>query len=178
MVCTTVLPVVKADLCAIGAHFGEISQLYFTRYGDSLTDWEDDTEWATRLSNTTVLPAPGTDAPIRQLFGIGSIAAPERATITASRGRTISTTPKYTLVFNVEDTGDENMAFAAALPVAGQQYAAWFGTEARLFGGDDGVLMTLIADPVIPESPDEIMKLQITLTWTGTFPAVTDNFLS
>jgi len=176
--CTTVLPPTSADLCDINSFFGEVNQLYFTRYGDSLADWTDNAEWLTRLSNSTVLPAPGTDAPIRTLFGIGSLAPPERTEIPVSRRRSVFTTPKYTLIFNVEDTGDTNMAMVGLLPVGGQQYAAWIGTEESLFGGDDGILMTLIADPVIPESPDELMKIQVTLTFKGTFPAVIDNHLS
>ena len=99
--CTTVLPPTSADLCDINSFFGEVNQLYFTRYGDSLADWTDNAEWLTRLSNSTVLPAPGTDAPIRTLFGIGSLAPPERTEITVSRRRSVFTPPKYTLSFNV-----------------------------------------------------------------------------
>ena len=178
LVCTTVLPPTSADLCDINGYFGEINQLYITRYGDSLTNWEAPVEWAARLSNTTVLPSSPTLAPIRTLFGIGGIAAPERTEIAVSRRRSIFTTPKYSFTFNVEDTGDTNMAFNNLIPVGGQQYAGWFGTEERLFGGNDGVLITLISDPIIPESIDELMKLQMTITWRGTFPEVTDNFLS
>lgn len=177
-ICSTVLPQTSSDLCDINAFFGELNQLYITRYGDSLTNWENPAEWAARLSNTTVLPSIGTLAPIRTLFGIGGLQAPERTEIAVSRRRSVFTTPKYTFTFNVEDTSGVNMAFNNALPVGGQQYAAWIGTEERLFGGDDGILMTLISDPIIPESPDELMKLQLTLSWKGTFPLVTDNFLS
>ena len=178
MACTTVLPPSSSDLCTVNAHFGEINQLYFTRLTDPLEDWEDNAEWLTRLSNSTTLPSPGTDAPIRTLFGIGSLAAPEKTEIPVSRNRSVFTNPKYTMVFNVEDTGDTNMALVSAIPVAGQQYAAWFGTEERLFGGNAGVLMTMTADPVIPESADELMKIQVTLTFKGTFPEVIDNHLS
>lgn len=176
--CSTVLPRTSADICDINSFYGEINQLYFTRYGDSLTDWTDDGEWGGRLSNTTVLPSLPTLAPIRTLFGIGSIAAPERPTIAASRRRTIYGTPVYTMTFNVEDTSDDNIDFVRTLPSSGQIYSAWFGTEERLFGGNDGVKMTLIADPIIPESKDDIMRIQVTLTFEGTFPEVQNNFLS
>jgi len=177
-ICTTVQPPTNADLCDVNAHFGEINQLYFTRYGDSLTDWSSNAEWLGRLSNSVALPVSPTLAKIRTLFGIGSIAAPERTLIPISRRRTVAGVPKYTLTFNVEDTGDVNMAFVNLIPQAGQQYAAWFGTEERLFGGDAGVLMTLFADPIIPESIDELMKIQVTLSWTGAFPEVINNHLS
>ena len=176
--CTTVLPPTSADLCDINSFFGEVNQLYFTRYGDSLADWTDNAEWLTRLSNSTALPALPTLAPVRSLFGIGSIAAPERPTIVASRRRTIYGVPVYTVTFNVEDTSDTNMAMVGLLPASGQIFAVWLGTEERLFGGADGITATLIADPIIPESKDDIMRIQVTLTFEGTFPAVTNNFLS
>lgn len=177
-VCSTVLPPTSSDICDVNSFYGELNQLYFTRLGDSLTDWTNDTEWTTRLSNSTALPALPTLAPIRSLFGIGSIAAPERPTIAASRRRTIYGVPVYTITFNVEDTSDTNMAMVTLLPASGQIYAAWIGTEERLFGGNDGIQMTMIADPIIPESRDDIMRIQVTLTFEGTFPEVQNNFLS
>ncbi len=178
MACTTVLPLVHADLCDDQAFYGEISQLYFTRLGDDLTDWADDAEWTTRLSNTTTLPASPTLAPIRQLFGIGSIADPERPSIKLSRDRTKYGNPKFTMVFNVDDTGAVNWTFLQTIPVGGQTYAVWPATEERMFGGNTGIEATIVADFNIPESVDELMKIKLTVTWKATIPDVQDNFLS
>lgn len=176
------MPVVKADLCDPDVHFGEINQLYFTRYGDGLTDWTDDAEWAGRLDNAatgiTALPTPPAKAKIRTLYGLGSIAAPERTELRLPRRTKTFTTPKYSMVFRVTDTGDENMDAFAALPVGGQSYTGWFGTEERLFGGNAGVLITVVGDPIIPESVDELMTIQVTVTFEGIFPEVQDNILS
>ena len=177
-VCTTVLPQVHADLCDDQAFFGEISQLYFTRLGDDLTLWTDDAEWAARLSNTTALPAAPTLAPIRQLFGIGSIADPNRPSVNLSRRRTKYSDAEYSMVFNVDDTGATNWSFLQGIPAGGQTYAVWFGTEDRLFGGNTGIEATIVADFNIPESRQELMKIKLTVTWKATIPAVTDNFLS
>lgn len=178
-VCTTVLPVVKADLCDPDVHFGEISMLMFTRNGDGLTDWTNDTEWGTRMSNTTTgstaLPTSPSLASIRQLFGIGSLAAPERTEIRLPRKTKTYTTPKYTMTFRVTDTGTENMAFVRSLPVGGQTYTGWFGTEEVLFGGNAGVTITLVADPNIPENVDEIMVINVTISFEGTFPEMIVN---
>lgn len=177
-VCSTVLPAVHADLCDDQAYFGEISQLYFTRLGDDLTDYTDDTEWTTRLSNSTALPASPTLAPIRQLFGIGSIADPNRPSVVLSRRRNKYSDAEYTLVFNVDDTGEDNWAFLQGIPAGGQTYAVWFGTEERLFGGNAGIEATIVADFNIPESAQELMKIKLTVTWKATIPPVQDNFLS
>lgn len=175
--CSTVLPAVHADLCDDQAYYGQISRLLFTRLGDDLTDWTDDTEWATRINNSTALPAPPALAPIRDLFGIGSIADPERPSIALSRNRTKYGNPSFTLVFNVDDTGDTNWAFLQGLPVGGQTYAVWFATEERMWGGNTGIEATIVADYNIPESSEELIKIKLTVTWKTTIPAVNDNVL-
>lgn len=182
-VCSTVLPVASADLCSPNTHYGQISMLLFTRSGDGLTNWESESEWVGRIDNastgTTALPASPAKADIRQLFGIGSLEAPDRPEIEISRRRKVFGDPEFSLTFQVDDTGDVNWNdFMLGLPTGGQVYSVWFGTEGRLFGGNNGITATMTANPVIPESKDELMTIAITLTWTGTIPEVTNNPLT
>lgn len=154
--------------------------LLFTRNGDGLTDWTDDTEWAGRIDNAstgaTALPAAPSLADIRQLFGIGSLDAPDRPEIEISRRRKVFGDPEFSMTFQVDDTGDVNWNdLMLGLPSGGQVYSVWFGTEERLFGGNTGITATMTANPLIPESKDELMKIVITITWTGTIPEVADN---
>jgi hypothetical protein len=175
MACSVNLPPVKADLCDAGTNFGEIAMIMFTRVGDGLTSVTSASEWEGRIDNdTTTIPASPSLAPIRQLFGIGSVGKPERNSIRISRRRKQPTTPKYTLTFKVEDTGDENMDFATAI-VNGEQYQFWFGTEDRIFGGNAGILATVYADPIIPESSDELQVIEVTVEFEGAFPEVANN---
>lgn len=176
-VCSTVLPSVHADLCDPQAYYGEISDLLFTRLGDDMTDWTDPDEWTTRISSTTALPSAGTLAPIRRLFGIGSLGAPEQAKKTISRKRDLYTPRQFTLPFKVDDTGDTNWAFLRAMPSAGQTFAVWFATETRMFGGNTGLEATIVANPDIPESSEEITKITVTVTWKATIPEINDNIL-
>ncbi len=173
-VCSTVLPPAHADLCDDQAHFGEVSQLLFTRLGDDLTDWTDDAEWVTRIDNATAMPASPALAPIRQLFGIGSIADPNRPSVTLSRRRTKYGDAEYTMVFNVDDTGATNWTFLQTIPAGGQTYAVWFATEERMWGGNTGIEATIVANYNIPESREELMKIKLTVTWKATIPAVQD----
>ncbi len=175
-VCSTVLPSANADLCSPNTNYGQISTLLFTRLGDGLTDWTDDAEWAGRIDNDAALAAPPALAAIRQLFGIGALDAPDRPEIEISKRRRVFGDPEFTMSFEVDDTGDINWNnFMKGLPAGGQVYSVWFGTEQRLFGGDEGLTATLVANPSIPQSKDELMKIIITVTWTGTIPEVVDN---
>lgn len=154
----------------------------FTRNGDGLTDFASDTEWATRINNastgTDALPVSG-DADIRQLYGIGSLSAPDRPEVEISRKRKVYGEPEFTLTFAVDDTGDVNWNdFMGGLPTGGQVYSVWFGTEDRIFGGNDGITATVIANPEIPESAEELQKIILTVTWKGTIPEVADNPLT
>ena len=176
------MPVASADLCAPNTHYGQISMLMFTRNGDGLTDVTDDTEWATRIDNdstgTDALPVSG-DADIRQLYGIGSLSAPDRPEVEISRKRKVYGEPEFTLTFAVDDTGDVNWNdFMGGLPTGGQVYSVWFGTEDRIFGGNDGITATVIANPEIPESAEELQKIILTVTWKGTIPEVANNPLT
>jgi len=177
------MPVASADLCAPNTHYGQISMLMFTRNGDGLTNVTDDAEWATRIDNASTglsaLPASPGLADIRQLFGIGSLTAPDRPEVEISRKRKVYGEPEFTLTFAVDDTGNTNWNnFMGGLPTGGQVYSMWFGTEERIFGGNDGITATLIANPEIPESAEELQKIIVTVTWKGTIPEVADNPLT
>ena len=175
--CSTVLPAVHADLCDDQAYYGEISRFLFTRLGDDLTDWTDDAEWVTRINNATALPVSPTLAPIRDLFGIGSISDPELPSIRLSRARTKYGKRKFTLIFDVDDTGNTNWAFLQALPAGGQVFACWFATEERMWGGNTGVEATVVATPSIPASAEELIKIKLTVTWETVIPSINDNVL-
>ena len=172
MACTTTLPAFRADICTDGVHFGPIDALMFTRYGDVLTDVSDDTEWDTRLDNTTTLPAPGTDAPIRYLYGVGTIPLPERTELTISLGRKKKSKPIHTMTFQVDDTGTVNAAALATLQDSGGVYAVWFIADGELYGPADGIKATISWDGrLIPDSTTAIQTIQISVTWEGVMPA-------
>jgi len=179
MACTTVLPIAHADLCDPQAFYGEISMLMFTRLGDDLTEWTSAAEWGTRIDNATALPAEPALAPIRQLFGIGALAAPDRPEIKLSRQRKLFGNPEFTMTFEVDDTGDSNWnTLMGGMPVSGQEYAVWFGTEQRLYGGNTGIQATIVMNPNIPNSDEELQTISVTVTWKSTIPEVQDNIIA
>ena len=149
--------------------------MMFSRRGDGLTLVTDAAEWAIRLSNTLVIPPVSGLSKIRQVFGIGGVAAPERNEVKYSRGRTIYTTPKFSNVFRVDDTGIVNWAFLRAIPVAGMAVSLWIGTATRLLGGNAGINAVIYGDPNIPESDEEFMTIDLTWTFEGVIPEMTSN---
>lgn len=173
MACTTVLPPTNAADCDYEINFGEINAILFTEYGDSLTNWTSATEWNGRIDNSTVYTNQD-PAPIRVLFGIGGLGAPERGSITLSRRRKAYLSPKFSFVFRVEDTGDTNWDFMRALPDGGQTYSGWLATESKILGGNDGIKITIVADPNIPESIDEIWTINVTVSFEGSIPDMID----
>lgn len=172
MACTTLLPAVRADICTDGVHFGPIDALMFTRFGDALTDVSDDTEWDTRLDNSTALPSLPTLAPIRFLYGVGTIPLPERTELTISLGRKKKSKPIHTMTFQVDDTGAANAAALATLQENGGVYAVWFVADGELYGDENGIKATISWDGrLIPDSTTAIQTIQITVTWEGAMPA-------
>lgn len=170
-VCTTTLPDANADKCTYNIHFGRIDMIMFTRLGDDLTDVSSSSEWGTRVDNTTALPSPGTDAPIRYMYGVGSLPLPERTEVTISLGRKTYTASKHTLTFNVDDTGSVNATFLNEIQETPQTYALWFVADGQLYGGNAGIEASVTANGrLIPESNEEIQTINIIASFEGALP--------
>lgn len=176
-ICTTTLPAFHADICTDNVHFGPVDVVLFSRYGDNFTDSTDDAEWVARLSNSTALPSPGTDAPVRYLFGIGSIGAAESTDTPISIGRTKASDPKTSFVFAVDDTGTTNAAAFASRTQG--TYAIWLLADGQLYGGDTGIKATLkFGSRLIPDSDTAIQTFELTVSFNSALPAPADgNFL-
>ena len=173
MACTSVLPPTQASDCDYELNFGEINAILFTEEGDDLTNWSSASEWNGRIDNDTAYTNQD-PAPIRVLFGIGGLGSPERGSIKISRRRVAYLSPKFSFTFKVEDTSDTNWDFMRALPTGGQTFTGWLATEAKLFGGNGGIKMTIVADPNIPESIDELMTINLTVSFEGSIPDMID----
>lgn len=170
-ICTTALPVLVQNFCDPKFIQGPIEQFFWTRKGDSLTDASDPDEWDLRLSNSTALPSPGTDAPIRYIDVIGELPLPEVPTVEASRGRTFTGTPKYTASLLSDDLPTEMMTFANAMKGKTYTYSCWFVAGGRLFGGNTGFDAQLsVLGFTIPNANTDLMKLTLNVVFEGDFP--------
>lgn len=173
-ICTTTLPSASANLCTFNLHYGAIDKFMFTRAEttDALTDVTDDTEWTTRLSNSTALAASGTAAAIRYLYTIGEWPLPARTEIEVSNRRTAQTTPEHTIVVDIDDTGDTNAAFLASLQNTTQYYKCWFESDGQLYGPNGGIEASVtFLGRIIPRGKTDKHIIQAQIKFTGAMPA-------
>lgn len=171
--CTTTLPAANADACTLNLHYGPIDKFMFTRAEstDALTDVTDDTEWTTRLSNSTALAASGTAAAIRYLYTIGEWPLPARTELEVSNRRTAQTNPEHTLLLDIDDTGSTNAAFLTSLQNTTQYYKCWIESDGLLFGGNGGIEASVtFLGRIIPRGKNDKHIIQAQVKFTGAMP--------
>ncbi|MCB0541897.1 MAG: hypothetical protein KDC70_00180 [Saprospiraceae bacterium] len=172
-VCTTTLPTASADQCTTNLFFGPIDKFMFTRAEatDALTDVSDDSEWTTRLSNSTALASSGTAAAIRYLYVIGEWPLPERTDVEVSDRRDAQTVPKHTITLDVDDTGLTNAALLTSLQNTTQYYKVWVESAGLLYGGNGGVEASVtFLGRVIPRGRNDKQIIQVRVQFYGAMP--------
>jgi len=171
--CTSTLPAASFDVCAPETHFGQIKKLYIANDGYPLTDWTDASEWATRIDNAST-----SSNAIRELTIIGSLARAESSEKKISGGRTVKGKKTRTLSIKVDETNDINYEFLRTLE-CGLSYRVWYATDDHLYGGNDGILMTLNIDEVIPENEEDYVLFEGEGKWFSQFaPERTANIIA
>lgn len=174
---TAVLPVIVTDFCNPSIAFGQIKEVFITRAGDAdvLTDVTDLDEWTSRIDNDAVIPGSGA-APIRRLPGIGSLAPGTRTETDISLGRKVYGKPVNVLNFKVDETNKENVDAARDWQEnPGAQARIWFRTDAQIFGGNGGIIVTINPNLDIPEDKAQVVTLPFAFNWEGFIPEVDEN---
>lgn len=170
---SAVLPAVNFNFCDPDVRFGQIERVYVTRAGtgDVFTDWEDASEWATRIDNDAVIPGSGA-APIRELTGIGGLAEATVTETDISGGRKTSSVPQQVINFNIDELSLENITAARTYqqsPAA--THKIWFKSGGLMYGGGDGIDVSLVSNLVIPEGKTEVSKINYKFKWEGYIPS-------
>lgn len=159
--CAGILEAVGFSDCAPELHYGEISKLYVAK--STAADFsavDIITEWTARLSDTST----DVDA-IRTFIGIGELPVPEKTEILISGDRTIYPPKKFSLNFEVDETGDLNYSFLLASE-CNLKFKFWFETsDGMLYGGNTGIEAIISMDAPIPKSREEIAKFMMTMKW-------------
>ena len=170
---SAVLPAVSFNFCDPDIRLGEIDRVYITRASsaDVLTDVADADEWALRLNQSATIPGSGA-APIRELTGIGELVEPEVTETEISDGRKTSSLPKNTLNLDIDELSITNISAARTYqqnPAA--THKAWFRSGGLMYGGNDGIDVSLVARLIIPRGKTEVSQIKYTLKWDGYIPS-------
>ncbi len=163
--CTTPLPIVSFDDCNPEIQSGEVSKIYLANADQPFTDVEDIAEWTERLSNSAE-----DDESIRTLTVAGDKPKPSSTKIDISGGRKVTLSRDHVLNADIDETNDTNHDFVRTLQCGGQ-YLMWYETSAGkyIYGGNEGILVTIEPDMVIPRSRGEKIVYQLTMDWKSMF---------
>lgn len=159
--CTLTLPPVKFSECAPKLKQGQITDLFLAIVGMGFNNWEDITEWASRIDQTDIIDT----TKVRHLTISGDQPAPEITYVTISHKRKIVSGKKRVINIEIEDNSDENYDFMRVLECGGS-LQAWYLTNAGdLYGDNSGIRATVNLSEVIPKATEELTKLVGTVEW-------------
>ena len=163
--CSSVVPEVNFDACAPSVHFGEIHKVFIASSDvTAFTDVESLAEWTTRIAETG-----GTAAQvIRELTVMADMPTPDASEIEISNKRKVYPPKKWTLNVDIDDLTDENYNFIRATG-CNTQYRIWFATDDHIYGGTDGILSSVVLNPMIERGNQTVQKATGTITWEALY---------
>lgn len=149
------------SICAPTYHWGEVSQLYIANgdYAGFTTETSDgaviEADWLAAIAAKD----------IEVLTVLGDLPIAEKTEVASSGDRIAVGFRTFTLNFEVDETNDANYT-AMLLTQCGNKFTVWFeSSDGLIFGGLDGIEMTLEMNYMIPRSRLELQKIMGTGTW-------------
>lgn len=156
------LPTVKFDDRNPEINAGEIEKIYLGVRGNPFTDWELATEWTTRLASNTATK-------IIALTVMGDKPAPTTTTKEISGGRKVTVSKDHVINATIDETNETNHEMIRKIECGGQ-FLAWYETSGGLmFGGKEGIPVSIEANMVIPKGRGENMTHELGLSWKAKF---------
>lgn len=177
-----VMPAIVSEYCtdSVLSELSEIKQLLLVETdanGDAVivpTDYTDAADWATAMHNTTT-------AKIRNLYGIGDIAEPEKITRTFYDNITKVVSRKFTLTFDVLDMAQVNYNAMRTLQCGGS-LRMWVITRGNyLYGGPTGAFVNINdAGSTFDRGADAYKKIVFKLEWESLYdlPRIASPFVT
>jgi len=160
--CEGWLPAVEFDHCDPEVYFGEIAHIYVTGQGNGLDDWTDPTEWASRLDDETL----DDDDLIRTLIVSGDQPAAESTEHEISNCRIYYGEKKFIINFDIDETNITNHDFMRQIECGGL-FTIWYATKNFMYGGTDGVEVSISLNQVIPRGCRELNLLTGSVSWNA-----------
>lgn len=159
--CDFDLPATEFASCNPETNLSQIAKIYIAKQSAaSFSDWTQAGEWATRLSNS----ATGADS-IRPVTVVGDKPAPTVTEKTISGNRIVPTEKKHVINFEIDESNATNHEFARGAKCM-KQVKMWYETiGGLLFGGNDGIDVTIGVDMALSRTAGDIVLYPGTLKW-------------
>jgi hypothetical protein len=159
--CAGYLADVSFNECTPEYHWGEISKIYLASIthpgfinAGALAEW---TAW---LSDTADFAYS-----IRTLTVIGELPEPETSEVPTSGDRIAIGYKTFNLNFEIDETNDINYNWLL-MSECGGKYVIWYETsDGILYGGNDGIEVSLRMNQIIPRERTALVKLMGKATW-------------
>lgn len=159
--CSAYLADVSFNECTPEYHWGEVSKVYLaSTEHPGFMDVSNIAEWTAWLSDTADL-----DTSIRTLVVIGELPEAETTEVSTSGDRIAIGFKTFNLNFEIDETNETNYAFLL-MSECGGKYVMWFETsDGLLFGGNDGIEVSLRMNYTIPRERTALQKILGKATW-------------
>lgn len=128
-------------------------------------------DWTVRADWEAVIDQDSTDNSFgKYLTGIGSVAEPEKTTITVAKGQQVTTIRLYTLVLEVYNLSNVQYLFLLSLQCNPLNYQFWIeNVSGHLWGGASGISPTLTdVDFPLGAGEADVEKAVLTIEWRAT----------
>jgi hypothetical protein len=152
---------VSFNECAPETHWGEISKLYVGPADlAAFLDVSALSEWTAKLADTG-------DDKIRTLIVIGEQPEPEQTEVSISGDRVVVGYKKFIVNAEIDETNETNYNFLA-MSECGGKYLMWYETsDGILYGGNEGIEVSLKMNQVIPKERTGIVKIMVKASWNS-----------
>ena len=169
--CTGALEAVLFSECAPEVHYGEISKLYL--WVDTGTPpfptqalYANFTHWLSHFY-TYAVGVPPTNDQILAFTVIGEQPEPEQTETVISGDRTVVGFKKFTLNLEIDETNEPNYNFVLASECNGKYKANYETADGLLYGGIDGIDVSVKMNQVIPKERTAVAKIMVKVTWSS-----------
>jgi len=165
--CLYDLPGVNYNNCGPEVFASQLRRLFIGKLNaQPFTNWKLLAEWQTRVNQSSTV---GNDY-IRALTVTGEKPAPGNVTKKIDNGITAQVGKDHTIPFTTYQVTDENYEFMRATECGIQVRLFAYETMGGVFfGSNEGQIVTIVMDDVLPGGDDDLENLTGNLTWRSKF---------
>ena len=162
------LPEVETSIINPDIDITEVDLIMLAQPEQPLNNILDIVEWMQRLKNEKEYIVDRPDN-IRFFYGIGEYPPADVQKIKISKDREVSGEHTHTVTFEIDDITDTNYQYMLRT-YCGVQNLVWFGSGDKIYGGNSGILASVLMKPSVSKGKTESNKLTCVISWETKFP--------